>query len=218
VEIWAIVVAAGSSTRFGRPKQFADLAGRPVLHWSVEAARAACGGIVVVLPAADAAVEVPGADAVQVGGLTRSDSVRAGLAAVPAATEIIVVHDAARPLAPPALWSAVVAEIKAGADAAIPGVAVTDTIKRVSATGSIETLDRSQLVAVQTPQAFRASALRAAHAGAAHATDDAALIEAAGGRVVVVAGDPDNLKLTGPGDLEVLALLLTRSRVTGGAP
>ncbi|HEY2304098.1 MAG TPA: 2-C-methyl-D-erythritol 4-phosphate cytidylyltransferase [Acidimicrobiales bacterium] len=218
MEIWAIVVAAGSSTRFGRPKQFADLAGRPVLHWSVEAARAACGGIVVVLPAADAAVEVPGADAVQVGGLTRSDSVRAGLAAVPAATEIIVVHDAARPLAPPALWSAVVAEIKAGADAAIPGVAVTDTIKRVSATGSIETLDRSQLVAVQTPQAFRASALRAAHAGAAHATDDAALIEAAGGRVVVVAGDPDNLKLTGPGDLEVLALLLTRSRVTGGAP
>ena len=110
------------------------------------------------------------------------------------------------------------AEIRAGADAAIPGVAVTDTIKRVSATGSIETLDRSQLVAVQTPQAFRASALRAAHAGAAHATDDAALIEAAGGRVVVVAGDPDNLKLTGPGDLEVLAVLLARSRVTGGAP
>jgi 2-C-methyl-D-erythritol 4-phosphate cytidylyltransferase len=218
VEIWAIVVAAGSSTRFGRPKQFADLAGRPVLHWSVEAARAACGGVVVVLPAADAAVEVPGADAVQVGGLTRSDSVRAGLAAVPAAAEIIVVHDAARPLAPPALWSAVVAEIKGGADAAIPGVAVTDTIKRVSATGVIETLDRSQLVAVQTPQAFRASALRAAHAGAAHATDDAALIEAAGGRVVVVAGNPDNIKLTGPGDLEVLALLLTRSRVTGGAP
>jgi 2-C-methyl-D-erythritol 4-phosphate cytidylyltransferase len=218
VEIWAIVVAAGSSTRFGRPKQFADLAGRPVLHWSVEAARAACGGVVVVLPAADAAVEVPGADAVQVGGLTRSDSVRAGLAAVPAAAEIIVVHDAARPLAPPALWSAVVAEIKAGADAAIPGVAVTDTIKRVSATGSIETLDRRELVAVQTPQAFRASALRAAHAGAAHATDDAALIEADGGRVVVVAGDPDNLKLTGPGDLEVLAVLLARSRVTGGAP
>ena len=218
MEIWAIVVAAGSSTRFGRPKQFADLAGRPVLHWSVEAARAACGGVVVVLPAADAAVEVPGADAVQVGGLTRSDSVRSGLAAVPADAEIIVVHDAARPLAPPALWSAVVAEITAGADAAIPGVAVTDTIKRVSATGSIETLDRSQLVAVQTPQAFRASALRAAHAGAAHATDDAALIEAAGGRVVVVAGDPDNLKLTGPGDLEVLAVLLARSRVTGGAP
>jgi 2-C-methyl-D-erythritol 4-phosphate cytidylyltransferase len=215
VETWAIVVAAGNSTRFGRPKQYADLAGRRILDWSLESARSACHGVVVVVPPADAAVSVPGADAVRAGGLTRSDSVRAGLSAVPAGAGIIVIHDAARPLARRELWSAVIAEITAGADAAIPGVPVTDTIKRVTA-GSVETLDRSHLVAVQTPQAFRASALRAAHRGLGDATDDAALIEAAGGRVVVVAGDPDNMKVTGPGDLEVMALLFARSRVTGG--
>ncbi len=218
METWAIVVAAGGSTRFGRPKQYADLAGRRVLDWSVESARAACDGVVVVLPAADAGPGVPGADAVVAGGLTRSDSVRAGLSAVPAGAGIIVIHDAARPLARPELWSAVIAGITAGADAAIPGVPVTDTIKRVTAGGSVETLDRSQLVAVQTPQAFRASALRAAHEGLGDATDDAALVEEAGGRVLVVAGDPDNMKVTGPGDLDVLALLLARSRVAGGSP
>ena len=217
MEIWAIVVAAGSSTRFGRPKQYADLAGRRVLDWSVEAARGACAGVVVVLPPADVGIEVTGADEVRAGGLTRSDSVRAGLAAVPAGAEVIVVHDAARPLARPELWSAVVAEILAGADAAIPGVAVTDTIKRVGANGVVETIDRRQLVAVQTPQAFRASALRAAHGALGDATDDAALIEAAGGRVSIVAGDPDNLKVTGPGDLDVLAVLLNRRRVSGGS-
>ena len=217
MEIWAIVVAAGSSTRFGRPKQYADLAGRRVLDWSVEAARGACAGVVVVLPPADVGIEVTGADEVRAGGLTRSDSVRAGLAAVPAGADVIVVHDAARPLARPELWSAVVAEILAGADAAIPGVAVTDTIKRVGANGVVETIDRRQLVAVQTPQAFRASALRAAHGALGDATDDAALIEAAGGRVSIVAGDPDNLKVTGPGDLDVLAVLLNRRRVSGGS-
>ena len=123
METWAIVVAAGGSTRFGRPKQYADLAGRRVLDWSVESARAACDGVVVVLPAADAGPGVPGADAVVAGGLTRSDSVRAGLSAVPAGAGIIVIHDAARPLARPELWSAVIAGITAGADAAIPGVA-----------------------------------------------------------------------------------------------
>jgi len=216
VEIWAIVVAAGSSTRFGRPKQYADLAGRRVLDWSVESARGACAGVVVVVPPADVGIEVSGADEIRAGGLTRSDSVRAGLAAVPDRAEVIVVHDAARPLAGPELWSAVVAEIVAGADAAIPGVAVTDTIKRVGANGAVETIDRRQLVAVQTPQAFRASALRAAHRALGDATDDAALIEAAGGRVSIVAGDPDNLKVTGPGDLDVLTVLLNRRQVSGG--
>jgi len=218
VEIWAIVVAAGASTRFGRPKQYAELAGRRVLDWSVEAARGACAGVVVVVPPADAGIQITGADEVRGGGLTRSDSVRAGLAAVPARAEVIVIHDAARPLARPELWSAVVAEVVAGADAAIPGVAVTDTIKRVGPGGAVETVDRRELVAVQTPQAFRASALRSAHRHLGEATDDAALIEAAGGRVSIVAGDPDNIKVTGPGDLEVLAVLLNRRRVTEGSP
>jgi 2-C-methyl-D-erythritol 4-phosphate cytidylyltransferase len=218
VEIWAIVVAAGSSTRFVRPKQYADLAGRRVLDWSVESARSACSGVVVVLPPADVGIEIAGADEVRAGGRTRSESVRAGLAAVPGRADVIVIHDAARPLARPELWSAVVAEVMAGADAAIPGVAVTDTIKRVDANGAVETIDRRQLVAVQTPQAFRSSALRAAHRTLGDATDDAALIEAAGGRVRIVAGDPDNMKVTEPGDLEVLTVLLNRRRVSGGSP
>jgi 2-C-methyl-D-erythritol 4-phosphate cytidylyltransferase len=212
-----VVVAAGSSTRFGRPKQYVELCGRRVLDWSVASARQSCHGVVVVLPAADVAgARVAGADAVRAGGPTRSGSVRAGLAAVPAAAEVIVVHDAARPLARPELWSAVVDAVVAGADAAIPGVAVTDTVKRLTPGGTVETLDRSRLVAVQTPQAFRAAALRAAHAAEPEASDDAALIEAAGGRVVVVEGDPDNMKLTGPADLDVLSVLLTRRGVAGG--
>jgi 2-C-methyl-D-erythritol 4-phosphate cytidylyltransferase len=102
----------------------------------------------------------------------------------------------------------VVAAVRAGADGALPGVAVVDTVKRVAGGVVVETLDRDALVAVQTPQAFRASALRAAHASGAEATDDGALVESAGGRVVVVPGEPDNLKLTTPADLDRLAALL----------
>jgi 2-C-methyl-D-erythritol 4-phosphate cytidylyltransferase len=201
-EIWAIVVAAGTGRRFGGPKQFEPLHGRRVLDWSVAAAQAACDGVVVVLP--PDRLE-PGA---QPGGATRSASVRSGLAAVPAPADIVVVHDAARPLAGPDLFARVVAAVRAGADAAIPVTPVTDTIKQVSGARVTATLDRTTLVAVQTPQAFRAAALRAAHAGGAEATDDAALIEAAGGTVVTVAGDPCNLKVTSPQDLVVAAVLL----------
>jgi 2-C-methyl-D-erythritol 4-phosphate cytidylyltransferase len=138
--------------------------------------------------------------------------VRAGLAAVPADADVIAVHDAARPLAAPALYAAVVAAVRAGADGAIPGIPVADTLKRVDARGHeqviVGTVDRSALVAAQTPQAFRADVLRAAHASGDDATDDAALVEARGGKVVIVPGDPSNLKLTGPRDLAVAAALL----------
>lgn len=144
----------------------------------------------------------PGADVVVAGGSTRSASVRAGLAAVPADAQVVLVHDAARPLAPPALFASVIAAVRDGADGAVPGLPVTDTIKRVARGRVVETLDRGTLVAVQTPQAFAASALRRAHASEPEATDDAALIEAAGGAVVVVLGDPANAKITRPGDLE----------------
>ena len=122
-----------------------------------------------------------------------------------------MVHDAARPLAALGLWRAVIDAVVAGAAGAIPGVAVTDTLKRVSDGVVVETVERDHLVAVQTPQAFRASSLRAAHAGAGEATDDAALIEAAGGQVVVVAGDPNNLKLTTPSDLALARSVLRPS-------
>ena len=196
-------MAAGSGTRFGRPKQFGPLRGRRVIGWSLAAARAACAGVVCVLPAGHDEEEA-GADRSVPGGATRSESVRAGLAAVPEDIEIIVVHDAARPVAPASLFADVIEAVRVGADAAIPGVAVHDTIRHADA----GVIDRSHLVAVQTPQAFRAAALRAAHAGGGEATDDASLVETAGGTVVVVPGRSHNLKITDPGDLRIAAVLL----------
>jgi 2-C-methyl-D-erythritol 4-phosphate cytidylyltransferase len=137
------------------------------------------------------------------GGATRSASVRNGLASVPEDASIVLVHDGARPFATAALFDRVIDMVRNGADGAIPGVAVTDTIKRVDAQGTITaTVDRSDLRAVQTPQAFRAEALRAAYIHGSDATDDAAVVESAGGRVVVVDGETDNRKITTPADLE----------------
>jgi len=205
--VWAIVVAAGSGSRYGGSKQYELLHGRTVLDWSVAAARSVCGGVIVVLPPGDVGRRVPDGNVVVAGGATRSASVRAGLAAVPAEAEIIVVHDAARPLAAAALWDAVVAAVRGGADGAICAVPVTDTVKRVEGAVVVETIDRTHLVAVQTPQAFRAAALRAAHAAGDDASDDGALVERAGGRVLIVPGSPDNLKITHLHDLVVAAAL-----------
>jgi 2-C-methyl-D-erythritol 4-phosphate cytidylyltransferase len=208
VEGWAIVVAAGSGERFGRPKQFEALGGRRVLDMAVSAASASCAGVVVVVPPGCDSAPVAGADVIVAGGETRSASVRAGLAAVPASADIIVVHDAARPLARAELWAEVMGAVERGAEAAIPAVPVTDTLKRIVDGRVAETIDRGQLVAVQTPQAFRAELLRRAHAGGGDATDDAALVEALGAVVTVVTGDPDNLKITSPVDLVVAEALL----------
>lgn len=201
--VWTVVVGGGTGARFGGPKQYEDLGPRRVIDHAIAAAEAASDGVVVVVPAADAARE--GAVAA---GSTRSASVRNGLRAVPDVATIICIHDAARPLASEALFRAVVAEVANGADGAVPGVPVTDTIKRVgdpiAATEVrpvVETLHRDALVAVQTPQAFRASVLRSAHATGDDATDDSALVERLGHRVVVVAGEPDNRKITRPDDL-----------------
>ena len=199
--VWAIVVAAGSGSRFGGAKQFEDLRGRRVVDWAVAASRSVADGVVLVVPADHVDDDAPAADAVVAGAGTRSGSVRAGLAAVPADVDVVVVHDAARPFASPALFEAVVAAVHGGADGAVPGMALADTIKRVVGGRVVATLDRAELVAVQTLQAFDAAALRRAHAAGGEATDDAALVEAAGGRVVVVPGDPANRKITERGDL-----------------
>jgi 2-C-methyl-D-erythritol 4-phosphate cytidylyltransferase len=196
VTVWAIVVAAGSGARFGGAKQFEELEGRRVVDWSLAASRSVADGVVLVVPADHQADEAPVADAVVVGGATRSASVRAGLAEIPDDADVVVIHDAARPFARPALFEAVVAAVRAGADGAVPGVGLADTIKRVVDGRVVATLDRDELVAVQTPQAFAAAALRRAHLSGTDATDDAALVEASGGRVVVVAGDPANTKIT----------------------
>jgi 2-C-methyl-D-erythritol 4-phosphate cytidylyltransferase len=209
--VWSIVVAGGSGRRFGQLKQYALLGGRPVLQWAVAACRTCSAGVVLVVPDADGDRALHGADVVVTGGPTRAESVRRGLAAVPADAAVIVVHDAARPLAPPALFAAVVATVtEGGADGAVPGVPPSDTIKAVDESGRVtDTLDRARLVAVQTPQAFRAALLRRAHDGVStRATDDAMLVEALGGTVQVVPGELGNLKITDPGDLGAAERLL----------
>lgn len=207
--VGAVVVAAGRGDRFGEAKQFLVLDGERLVDRAVAACAAVCDEVVVVLPAG---VEWDGAPvaAAVVGGATRSASVRAGLDALRRDPEVVLVHDAARPLATPALFRSVIAAVRAGADAAVPGVAVADTLKRVVGTRVVETVDRDALVAVQTPQAFRAAALRAAHRNAGDATDDAALVEAAGGTVVVVPGEATNFKVTEPADLERATAVLAR--------
>jgi 2-C-methyl-D-erythritol 4-phosphate cytidylyltransferase len=206
LEAWAVVVAAGSGTRFGAAKQFADLCGRPVVDWSLDTARRACHGIVLVVPA-DATGDWA-ADAVVAGGATRSASVRAGLDAVPDAAGVIAIHDAARPLAPLALWTAVIDAVAKGADGAIPAAPVTDTVKELTDGGHLLTLDRSRLVAVQTPQAFRADLIKQVHRSGGEATDDASLVEAAGGRVELIDSREPNLKITSPTDLIWAAALM----------
>lgn len=210
MEAWAIVVAGGSGARFGGRKQFVELGGRSLVERSVEGARGACAGVVLVVPADRLTEPDPAwkADRVVAGGATRSASVRAGLAAVPAAAAVIAVHDAARPLAGPELWRAVLKAVADGADAAVPAAPVTDTVKEVGPDGRLVTLDRARLVAVQTPQAFRAEVIREVHAGGGEATDDAALVEASGGRVRLVVAPPDNIKITSPHDLLVAGVLL----------
>ena len=199
MSVWAIVVAAGSGERFGGSKQLMVLAGRRVVDRSVATAAASCDGVVVVVPAGTS-WEIPSANAVA-GGATRSESVRAGLSAVPTDATIIVVHDAARPLADRSLFDAVIGAVRDGADGAVPGLAIADTVKEVRGDVVVATLPREKLVAVQTPQAFRATILRSAHAAEAEGTDDAAVVEAAGARVVVVAGRAENVKITTPEDL-----------------
>ena len=200
---WAIVVAGGRGERFGEPKQYLRLGHGRVLDWALRAAREATDGVVLVVPADRADDAEPLASVVVAGGASRSGSVRAGLAAVPEDADVIVVHDAARPVPVPEVWQRVRAAVDAGADAAVPAVPVADTLRELGG----GTVDRDRFVAVQTPQAFRAEALRGAHAAAPEGTDDASLVEAAGGRVVVVDGDPANIKITTSVDLSLAEVL-----------
>jgi 2-C-methyl-D-erythritol 4-phosphate cytidylyltransferase len=211
--VGAIVVAAGRGDRFGTAKQFLELDGTRLVDRAVDACLAACDAVVVVLPSD---VEWGGSPvyAAVPGGASRSDSVRAGLAALPATVEIVIVHDAARPLASRAIFDAVIAAVCDGADAAVPALPVADTLKRVDGGRVLGTVARDDLYAVQTPQAFRADTLHAAHASAEAATDDAALVEQRGGCVVVVPGEPTNFKITAPSDLELAAAVLA---ARGGA-
>ena len=196
--VWTIVVAAGSGLRFGSAKQFETIGGKKIVDWAVDEASKHSAGVVVVVPVG----QVSGAGQVE-GGSTRSESVRRGLAAVPDTATVICVHDAARPFASPTVFQRVISAVVDGADAAVPGVAVVDTIKQVNESNVVvATPRRETLRAVQTPQAFRAESLRRAHAAGGEGTDDATLIEKMNGEVVVVEGEIVNRKITTREDLE----------------
>jgi len=209
----AIVLAAGSGSRLGsgEPKALLAVAGVPMVVRAVRSVASVAGEVVVAAPAGseDRVREAFGAAGevrIVTGGPTRQASVRAALEAVSPECEIIVVHDAARPFATTELAATVISMVARGDDGAVPVVAIPDTVKRVRGGQVFATEDRSELGLAQTPQAFRASVLRRAHARAEAAgldlTDDAALVEWAGHRVAVVPGEPGNFKITTVADLE----------------
>lgn len=218
MSVWAILVAAGRGERLGldRPKAFAKLGDEPLLAEPLRRLDASpwVDAIVLVAPAgweepAILLAEEEGCDKVRAcvtGGETRSDSVRAGLAEVPADALVVLVHDAARPLLSDDVVERVLAPLSEGWDGVVPGLPVGDTLKRAGSGGDVqETVSRDGLWAVQTPQAFTAEALRRAQENGAEATDCAGLVEATGGRVKIVEGDPRLLKVTSPADLETVA-------------
>ncbi len=221
----ALIVAAGRGERAGGeiPKQYLDLLGRPVLAWSVRALRDAGVEDIVVAIApdhralAEAALTADPRVRIVHGGATRTDSVRAGLAALPDA-DVLLVHDAARPGLPPEIVAALVEALKAGAVGAAPALPLADSLRRSDAHGAVVgEVEREGLMRVQTPQAFRADALRAAYATLAPdatASDDLVVVRAHGGACVLVPGDPRLRKITYPEDMALMEQLLGSARVT----
>jgi 2-C-methyl-D-erythritol 4-phosphate cytidylyltransferase len=222
VSVWAVLVAAGRGERLGdeRPKAFARLGALPLLAEPLRRLDESewIDGVVVVAPPeweepAILLAEEIGASKVAAcvtGGATRSASVRLGLDEVPPDADVVLVHDAARPVLPPELVPRLLDALAEGFDGAVPGLPVADTVKRVRDGVVVETPAREALVAVQTPQAFVASVLRTAAAG--EGSDCASLVEAAGGRVKVVPGDERLLKVTTPEDLSRVESWLAPAR------
>lgn len=205
-----ILVAAGSGQRLGAgiPKALVEVAGNTLIGHSLLVAAQVPQIVqtVIVVPGAEVDRVSAGAGGILVvaGGATRDGSVRAGLDALDLGVEHVLIHDAARPFAPPEVYARVIEALLAGASAVIPAVAVADTIKQVRDGFVVSTVDRSDLVAVQTPQGFAVPALRAAHAGQTRmVTDDAMLMEALGHEVRVVQGSHEAFKITTPFDLAV---------------
>jgi len=222
---WAVIVAAGSGDRLAadRPKAFVGLAGRPLLAESLERLdRSEWVDAIIVAapegweePAILLAEEVGAGTVAQAvtGGRSRAESVRLCVAEVPAEAAAVLVHDAARPLLPAEVIERVLAPLGEGWDGVVPALPVADTIKRVESDVVSETVSRDGLLAVQTPQAFAADTLRAALTGDIDlASDCASLVEAQGGRVKAVEGDPRLLKVTTAHDLLAVEAMLARER------
>jgi 2-C-methyl-D-erythritol 4-phosphate cytidylyltransferase len=216
--VWAIVLAGGGGNRFGGLKQFAQLGGQTLLERVVQLTGKCCAGVVVVLPAGHDRPEEAG-QIVATGGATRAESVRSGLAALPADAGIVVITDAAHPLASIVLYERVIEAVRAGADGALPGLPLADAIKRVepdeaeTGSGALLALAGATTaagghVSAQMPMAFRLEALRGAHARVGDAVEDSAMITADGGRVVIVPGEPTNVHVTTPAELAIAEALL----------
>ena len=214
---WAVLVAAGTGERLGeeRPKAFVRFGELPLLAEPLRRLDESpwVDGIVVAVPAGweePAILLAEELSATKVvasvtGGATRAESVRLALAEVPEDALVVLVHDAARPLVSDAVLERVLAPLGEGWEGVVPGLPLADTVKRVERDAVVETVDREGLVGVQTPQAFLVPTLRAAYAGdVAGATDCASLVEARGGRVRVVTGDPRLMKVTTRDDLELV--------------
>lgn len=223
MSVAAVVAAAGRGVRLGgeQPKAFRQLGGAPLLVHAVRALRASryVDQVVVAAPVEllpEVGVLLGPAVVAVAGGINRQDSVAAALAAIPAATAVVLVHDAARPLVPVAVIDAVAAAVLAGAPAVIPVLPVVDTLKRVHPNGEVAgTVSREELRAVQTPQGFRRDVLERAHAAAdptLPATDDAGLVELLGIPVSTVPGSAEALKITTPFDLLVAEAILRGRR------
>ena len=217
MSVWAVIVAAGRGERLGldRPKAFANLRDRPLLAESLERLEASdwIDSIVVAAPpdweepVILLAEELGCGKVVEsvTGGATRAASVRAALAEVSEDAAVVLVHDAARPIVPEEVIERLLTALNEGWDGAIPVLPLPDTVKRVEGDQVIETVDREGLAMVQTPQAFVATALRDAVASGGEASDCSALVEASGGRIKAVPGDPRLVKITEPADLELVA-------------
>jgi 2-C-methyl-D-erythritol 4-phosphate cytidylyltransferase len=217
VDVWAIVLAAGAAQRFGGAKQWARLGDERLVDRAVAVAASACSDVVVVLAPGVVWDGVP-VTAVVAGGAQRAESVRAGLAVVPDWVDIVVVHDAAHPLASRALLDAVVREVAAGADAAVPVLPATETVVKVQQ-GALRSVENgTPLALAQMPHAFNAKVLRDAHREAPASRDDASLLLSLGKRVVAVPGETTNLHVTTREELVLAERVLTLPGSTSRAP
>lgn len=208
--VWSIVLAAGSGARFGDRKQFATAGGSRLVDLAVDVARNVCDHVVVVLPRGEPWTG-PWVDKIARGGRDRGASVRSGLAAISASAGTVVVHQAANPLASPELFEALLSAIACGAPAAFPGLRPVDLVRVATGPLAGPAIGRDELVLVQAPAAFRLDVLRNAHSRETHAVEDTSIVSAAGYDVHVVPGDPRNIHVATPEDLEIVAALL-RSR------
>lgn len=208
VSVWAVLLAAGSGRRFGGRKQYADIGGQRAVDRIVRTTRRVVDGTVLVLPEGTV-WDGPAVDRLVVGGATRAQSVRAGLACVPPTGQVVVVHDAAHPLVREQLLRAVIAKVLEGADGAVCVLPMTQVVERMDDGVVVEVLPKHDQVLGQSPAAFRAAVLRQAHEDGPESVEDVGLVVSRGARVVAVPGDPLNLHVTSPEEYAMAHVLAT---------